>query len=274
MLEVMSQNFILFSASILIIVAVSMIFIFSKEIKMIFFDKNLLVLLLSFSLYGLVSITFTFPRIVESLLNMAILLILSSLILAMFNGLFTKIILQIVRKEQSDFVYALFSFKKWFIPSLIAFWLGFGGNLLIFTAFPSLGVHYRVFLVLVWTVLTFAMYPLLIAREGNLFLIVPRAFKITLLTIHKWFYLFLIIIFVSGEFLQLFPSSSARVSWISGYSFQPIWYDIMIKSADLSPTTIICIYIGVSFISSVIATLVKIKLTKILFDSGYISNNS
>ncbi len=268
-----SQNFIWLSVFALVITFVLLAFVYFKEIKIIFSDKNLLVLLLSFPIVGLFSKTLSVTWILESRLNLSILLVVISLITAFVFGLLTKIVLQMARGEKPNFFYALSSIKSWFASSVLAFGLGFGGNLLIFYLFSNSEFHIRAFLLLVWSAVTFTLYPLLITDKENIFYTLLRAFKITFFTVHKWFYLFLIIIFVSGEFLQLFPSSAARVSWTGGYSFQPIWFDLMIKSADLSPTIATCIYVVVLFICSVTATLVKLKLTKTMIDLGYISNN-
>lgn len=274
MFDLISQNPIWLLFTLVVTFGLLLTIIFPKEIKFVFSEKKILVLLLIFPVIELLSRTFSTTWILENKLNLFILIFIFSIPTAVLFGLLTKIILQSTRSENISIVKALSSITTWFISSLLCFWLGFGGNQLIFYFLSDWERPQRTFLCLIWTALTFALYPLLIADEGNPFLAVPRAFKTTAQTFHRWFYLFLIVIFVSGEFLQLFPSSSVRVSWLGAYSFQPIWFDWMIKSADLSPTIITGIYVVVIFVSSIIATLVKIKLTGILFDSPHISNDS
>lgn len=272
MSEIISQNSIWLSVFVLVVTFVLLTFVFFREIKILFFDKNLLILLSSFPLIGLLSKIFSVTWLLESRLNLLILFFFVSLITAFIFGLLTQIVLKIVQGEKPNFFYAFSSVKEWLVPSLLAFCLGFGGNLLIFYLLPNSEFHSRAFLILVWSALTFALYPLLVTYKENLLYGLLRAFKITLLTVHKWFYLFLIVVFVSGEFLQLFPSSSVRVSWTGGYAFQPVWFDYIAKANNLPPITITCIYIVALFVCSVIATVVKMKLTRILFDLGYISN--
>lgn len=273
MLEVILQNSIWLLFFVSVSTSILLTFVFFTEIKIILSNKKLLLLLLIFPAIGLFSNTFSVTWILENKLNLLVFLFAFSLITATIFGLLTKLVLQIVRGEKTNFLKATSSIRNWFIPSILAFCLGFGGNQLIFYFLSDSEFHSKIFLTFIWTAVTFALYPLLITDKGNIFYALPRALKITFQTIHKWFYLFLTVVFVSGEFLQLFPSSSVRVSWTGGYSFQPVWFDLMIKSANLSPMTTICIYIAVLFICSVIATLVKIRLTKILFDLGYISDN-
>lgn len=271
MIDAVSQNSFGFLSLLLIVLFVLAITVFVKEIKLLFSNGQLLGVLLGLSLTATVSKFFStsVPEASEFYIYLSIILV--CVFGATIFGLLTELILQAVRGEKTSIVESLLSMRKWFVRSLLAYCLGLG-NFLIFYLFPNWERPQRIFLCIIWTALTFALFPLLIADEGNPFLAVGRAFKITILSFQHWFYLFLITLFVSGEFLQLFPSSSVRVSWTGGYTFQPIWFDLMIKSADLSPTAINLIYVVVLFICSVIATLVKIKLTKILFNLGYISN--
>ena len=268
MLETVSQNpflvilllagsFIVFSATV-----------FRREIKMLIFNKQLLFLLLLAPVGTFLLVPFINTQLIVNDSNFYFALFISMIYSALFFGLVSKIILQALSGEKSSIFKALSSVQYWFLPSLLVCILGIGGNYLI----SSYLIHWErpkmAFFCLIWTALTFALYPLVVA-DNSIFYAVPKAFKITIQSIYKWFYLFVIVIFFSGEFLQLFPSDSITVSWSGGYIFQSVWYEKIAESLNLTQATAIYCYIFTVFLNSVIAALAKLKLTDILVKSGY-----
>lgn len=273
MIEILSRNSDWFLLMVLAISFILAVIVFSKEAKLLFSNKQLIYLIASIPLIEFFLMWFSNSLYKKNDHSSYILLIISSLITSFIFGLMTKLILQIFNNEKIGFIRAFSCIKNWIIRTVLIFYIGFGGQLLVFEVLPEFERPHKIFLCMIWGIFTFALYPLLIAEEGNLFSALWRTFRITFQTIHKWFYLYLIVIFVSGEFLQLFSSSSVRVSWTGGYSFQPIWFDFFLKNAQISPAIITCVYIASILIASLTAVLVKIKLTKILFDSGFIRPN-
>lgn len=257
--------FLLCAAILTVLLAV-----FRKEIRVILSSKELILTLISFFIIVSFSMRILDQTILSNNQYIYFAITVSCIVTALFYGFITKLILQIICREDVSITEIIFSVNKWFIPSFLACCLGMLGSFLIFEIFSNLERHRRTFLVLVWAVFTFALYPLLISSKKNPFKALPEIFKITFQTIYKWFYLYLILALISGEILKLFPTRSTQVSWLGGYLFQSEWYNFFQESIDSSIQAKLIIYSGFLSFNLIVAVLVKIRISKLFVDLGYI----
>lgn len=214
------------------------------------------------------------------------------LITSFIYGWLTYSIIRNKEGKNSSLLETLKAVKIWLPRSLAALFIGWIGMYCISFLMGQVGndfvFSFLAFLFYgLWITLTFTLYPTLIASQKPILKSLIEAFSINIKSANKWFHLLLLLFFISGGFTFLwvpeywanrfwgmsedYSGWMVHFQWLGGYSFQSFWYSDLTKWLFIDPPSIVALV--VTFINILIATFVKIRVTGILFENGYLSKN-
>lgn len=213
-----------------------------------------------------------------------------------FYGWITNLILLLRNNEKVSLRDSLQEIKHWYPRSIIALTIGqtvlvatnlllLGMNSLnILSSFPYMSL--TIFASGIWLTLTYTLYPTLIADRNPLWQSVKNSFAISVKSAPKWFHWFLLLFIFSGSLTFVWlPNSWAErtvgespysgwlyhVIWLGGYSFKNYWYSDLTYWLKLSSPMILTI--PIFCLNILVATAIKIKVTQVLFEYGYLNEN-
>jgi hypothetical protein len=267
-----------------------------KATKIVFERKEFLVVLIIVSVLPSLSIfmpirkdviTFfqsgTSAAIFEGSLNIVLFFISS---IAM--GLLTYLMLQVAQSKTVKISDAFLNYKLWLFRGILAGVIGMSGYYLAFFGYifstSMFGeTFWWGFVLNVWNILTFMLFAFLINDRNKLIISIPNAFKSHFQTIGRWFYLFLLLTLVVGTFnyiwipQELATSLGSTSQNLSGWNYEGTWFGFFHNSnwylhiMDLLALPKSNVFmIAYSFINSLIAIIIKITITTMLFDSGHL----
>lgn len=209
---------------------------------------------------------------------------------AFFYGWITDLILRRIRNEETNLINSIKEAKSWFPRSFAAISVGWAGIIAITFLVMQIDSNFLFSFISfllggLWITLSFTFYPLIIASRKSIFKSIPEALTTSIRSVNRWFHLLLLLFLISGGFVYIFiPQEIARqftgtsenlagwmvhFEWLGGYTFKPNWYIDYTRSLNIFPSkTVLAVLF---FVNALIATVIKTKVTQILFESGYLS---